>query len=112
MAQADNLNNTSSLWWSLAQTLVWTIRRIEMLPRDAEQIANSPEMNLRNRAGLERAEKRVLAGCSGDDRGHAYRQISYSMRPPLRRPTHPNSTAVGGGTRRNVRGNAPASKRH
>ena len=44
MAQADNLNNTSSLWWSLAQTLVWTIRRIEMLPRDAEQIANSPEM--------------------------------------------------------------------
>ena len=44
MAQADNLNNTSSLWWSLAQTLVWTIRKIEMLPRDAEQIANSPEI--------------------------------------------------------------------
>jgi hypothetical protein len=45
MAQANNLNNTSSRWWSLAQTLVWIIRRIEMLPRDAEQIANSPEMN-------------------------------------------------------------------
>jgi hypothetical protein len=45
MAQANNLNNTSSRWRSLAQTLVWIIRRIEMLPRDAEQIANSPEMN-------------------------------------------------------------------
>ena len=45
MAQADNLNNTSSRWWSLAQTLVWISRRIEMLLREAEQIANSPEMN-------------------------------------------------------------------
>ena len=45
MAQADNLNNTSSRWWSLDQTLVWIVRRIEMLPQDAEQIANSPEMN-------------------------------------------------------------------
>ena len=45
MAQADDLNNTSSRWRSLAQTLVWIIRRIEMLPRDAEQIANSPEIN-------------------------------------------------------------------
>jgi hypothetical protein len=34
-----------SRWWSLAQTLIWLIRRIEMLPRDAEQIANSPEMS-------------------------------------------------------------------
>jgi hypothetical protein len=34
-----------SRWWSLAQTLVWIIRRIEMLPREAEQIANSSEMS-------------------------------------------------------------------
>jgi hypothetical protein len=52
MAQADSLNNTSSRWWSLAQTLVWIILRIEMLPRDAEQIANSPGMDLEIKRAL------------------------------------------------------------
>ena len=45
MAQAEDPNSTNPRWWSLAQTLVWIVLRIEMPPRDAEQIANSPEMN-------------------------------------------------------------------
>jgi hypothetical protein len=44
MAQADNLNNTSSRWWSLAQTLVWITQRIERPPRDAEEITYSPSI--------------------------------------------------------------------
>jgi hypothetical protein len=31
-------------WWTLSQVLVWIVRRIETLPRDAEEIASSPEM--------------------------------------------------------------------
>jgi hypothetical protein len=56
MAQADDLNNTSSRWWSLAQTLVWISRGIDMLPRDAEQIANSPLMQLE----IERALRALI----------------------------------------------------
>jgi hypothetical protein len=44
MVQADGLNNTSTRWQSLDPALVWVIKRIEMLPPDAERIANSPEM--------------------------------------------------------------------
>jgi hypothetical protein len=44
MAQADNLNNTSSRWWSLAQTLVWITQRIARPPRDAEEITYSPSI--------------------------------------------------------------------
>jgi len=65
MAQADDLNNTSSLWWSLAQTLVWIILRIKMLPRDAEQIANSPEMKLKIEGALnelKRAFRKAVLG--------------------------------------------------
>ena len=40
---AGDLNNTSSWWWSLAQTVVWIVWRIELPPREAEQLANSPE---------------------------------------------------------------------
>src|SRR5262245_45046998 len=36
---------TSSRWWTLAQTLVWIIQKIELPPRAAEQLANSLEMN-------------------------------------------------------------------
>jgi hypothetical protein len=42
---AEDPSSTNPRWWSLAQMLVWIVLRIEMPPRDAEQIANSPEMN-------------------------------------------------------------------
>lgn len=44
MAQADTLNSTSSRWWSLAQALVWIILRIELSPREAEEITCSPSI--------------------------------------------------------------------
>jgi hypothetical protein len=44
MAQADNLNSTSSRWWSLAQALVWIVLRIERSPREAEEITYSPSI--------------------------------------------------------------------
>ena len=42
---AEDPSSTNPRWWSLDQTLVWIVLRIEMLPQDAGQIANSPEMN-------------------------------------------------------------------
>ena len=42
---AEDPGSTNPRWWSLDQTLVWIVLRIEMLPQDAEQIANSPEIN-------------------------------------------------------------------
>ena len=42
---AEDPGSTNPRWWSLDQTLVWIVLRIEMLPQDAGQIANSPEIN-------------------------------------------------------------------
>ena len=69
MAQADDLNNTSSRWWSLAQTLVWIILKIEMPPRDAEQIANSPEINLEIEGALNELKREFRKAALGVPKG-------------------------------------------
>jgi|SRR5215831_6105063 len=69
MAQADKLNNTSSHWGSLAQTLVWVIQRIEMPPRDAEQIANSPAMNREIEEALNKLEIEIWRAARGMTEG-------------------------------------------
>jgi hypothetical protein len=49
-----------SRWWSLAQTLIWIIRRIEIPPQDAEQFCNSPELNPKIIEGALNALTRAL----------------------------------------------------
>src|SRR5262245_58769063 len=40
MTTAENQNNTSPPWWTLAQMLVWILQQVEIPPQDAEQFCN------------------------------------------------------------------------
>jgi len=66
---ADDSNNITARWWSLAQTLVWIIQRIEMLPRAAEQIANSPEMALKIEWALNELKREFYKAVLGVTKG-------------------------------------------
>src|SRR5262249_34696718 len=40
MTTAENQNNTSPPWWTLAQMRVWILQQFELPPQDAEQYCN------------------------------------------------------------------------
>src|SRR5262249_50118436 len=40
MTTAENQNNTSPPWWTLAQMLVWIFLQVEIPPQDAAQYCN------------------------------------------------------------------------
>src|SRR5215472_1904454 len=56
----DNNSITGREHWSpLDQTLVWIGERMEMLPQDAEQLTNAPEMHLKSEGALNELKKEV-----------------------------------------------------
>jgi len=61
MVRGDDNNSITGRdrWRSLAQMLVWISQRTEMPPRDAEQLANAPEMHLKSEGALNELKKEV-----------------------------------------------------
>jgi len=90
MVRGDDNNSITGCnrWWLLVQTLVWIILRIEMPPRDAEQLVNSPEMHFKIEQALNELEKKLCeAAALGMVRGIA--RIPYdpaALYPGLQAP--------------------------
>jgi hypothetical protein len=64
MITAENYDNTSPSWWTLAQVLVWILQQVEMSPQDAEQFCNALNPKIIEKAlnTLARALFNVICG--------------------------------------------------
>jgi hypothetical protein len=93
MSKPDDSNSTNAHWWSLNQACVWIALRIETSARDAEQIANHPDLTLDIEQALNRLANKLIAAALAPSGmpihkarikdGRHYVDLVSLIRPPL-----------------------------